>query len=821
VVLGVSFVVGALVLTDTLGQTFNDLFTTINKNTAVSVRGVKPLELDDQDGQSGVDRKPVPAATLDAVRRVDGVSQAVADINGEAVLVGSDGKPIVPAGPPALGFNWVDSPTLNLQHVSQGRAPLAADEVTLNADLVATSGKHVGDSATVLTKTGQHQVRIVGETRYGASDLGSLGGSTAVTFTTAAAQQVFGLPPGTYSDIAVAAKDGLAQDALRSRIMAILPAGAEAVTGTQVAAEQSSGTSSFVSFLNTFLLVFAGVALFVGAFIILNTFTILVAQRTKELALMRALGGSRGQVTRSVLLESTVVGTIASALGLGAGIGVALGLKALFTAFGAGLPDGPTVVSARTVLVAFAVGILITVLASLIPARKAGRMAPVAAMQDAATPDRSLVGQTVAGAFALAAGAAALSVGLIQGILWLVGVGAAVGFVGIAVLSPWLSRPVASALGGVFRRGVAGRLGRQNALRNPRRTAATAAALMIGLALVSAVAVLGASLKGSMTAIVDGTVGADFVLDTNATGITEQQLAVLRAQPGVGALNAMRFSQVRLGDGAIEVQAADPVSIGTTESLTRVDGDLTGLGPGRMLVSDKVAAQRGWHVGSVVPVTYPDDVKDTARITGTYQDNPLSRGTIMDTSVAAHFSSQLYQAALLRVAPGADRAQVGRELTAAAAPFPNILVQDRSEFTKAQTDQVDQLVQFLTLLLVLSVLIAFLGIVNTLALSVLERTRELGLLRAVGMARRQVKRMVRVESVIIAVFGGLLGVAVGIGLGVALRAALAGKGVTVLSLPSAQLGLYLLFAGVVGVIAAWFPARRAARLNVLAAISSG
>ena len=820
IVLGVSFVVGAFVLTDSLGKTFDDLFTTVSKNIAVDVRGVEKGE--GTANSDGGGRKFVPVTALDAVRKVDGVAEVQpnvlrADYNAVSVL-GKDGKALSTDGAPLIGGNWVDSPTLNQQRIISGRAPTGPGEVLFDPRLAEKAGTKVGDRAVVFAPAGQQDVRVVGLVRY-ANGKDSLGGEAYVLFTTPVAQQV--LKVDGYSDLLVAARDGVGQQELRDRVAAAIPAGTEAITGTQLADEQASDIQEGLGFLNTFLLVFAAVALFVGAFIIFNTFSILVAQRTRELALMRALGASRGQVTRSVLIEAVVVGGLASAIGLAAGIGVALGLQALFGAFGAGLPSAPIVLQPRTIIVAFVVGILVTAVSALLPARRAAKVAPVAAMRDAATPDRSLTRQTIAGAVLLVAGAAAMTFGLTGSGLWVLGLGTVLAFLGVALLSPLVSRPVTGALGSLFSRRLPGRLGRQNSQRNPRRTASTAAALMIGLALVSAVGVLGASLKQSVRKTADSALGADFILNPTAVGISERTVQAVRQQPGIAETTAFKQAAVRLGSDGEQYPIALPASaIGSTVSIKGEAGSVSDLGPGTLLVAGRTAEDQGLSVGSAVRASYPDGSSESLRVVGTYEANDLVGNYVLDSSAGSHFDQDLYTAALVKVAAGADVGQVRAGLERTVAAFPNIQLQDRSEFVGDITRQIDQLVQFFTLLLALSVLIAVLGIVNTLALSVLERTRELGLLRAVGMSRRQVKRMVRVESVLVAVFGGLLGLAVGAVFGVALQRALVNEGVSELAFPVGQLAVYLLLAAVAGVLAAWLPARRASRLNVLQAIAA-
>ena len=819
VVLGVAFVVGAFVTTDTLGRTFEDVFSTVNKDIAVDVRGAETT--DGSANSDGGGRNPVPVSALAAVRAVDGVAEvqpSVVNAQFNAVsLLGKDGKALSTNGAPIIAGNWVDSERLNQQRVTEGRAPQGEDEVVLDPRVAERAGVGVGDTTTAFLLTGQKKLTVVGLVTY-VDGKETLAGESYVLFSTEAAQKLLGVDG--YTNLLVAADDGVGQEELRDRVVAALPAGLEALTGTQLADEQASDLEEGIGFLNTFLLVFASVALFVGAFIIFNTFSILVAQRTRELALLRALGASKGQVTRSVLLEAVVVGGIASAIGLGAGIGVAIGLQALFSAFGAGLPSATPVLELRTVIAAFAVGIIITAVAALLPARRAAKVPPIAAMRDAATPDRSLFRQTVGGLVLTVAGAALMAVGLTGGELSVLGIGTVLAFLGIALLSPLISRPVTGALGMLFARRLPGKLGRQNSLRNPRRTASTAAALMIGLALVAAVGVLGSSLKDSIRKIASTAIGAEFVLSPTAVGFDQSAYEAMKSVPGVGTVTGLRGSRAVMAGEEEFPTALTPGALGTTVNLKEVSGSIDQLGPGTTLISEKVAEDRGLAVGSTVPVTWEDDTKETLRVTGVYEDNELVGSYLVDDSAVTHFDRKLYFAGLVKLAAGTDPGTARAALDTALKPYPNVELQDQSEFVGEATKQIDQLVQFFQLLLALSVGIAILGIVNTLALSVLERTRELGLLRAVGMSRRQVKRMVRVEAVLVSVFGGLLGLAVGIVFGIALQKALVDQGVTELSFPVTQLASYLVLAGAAGVLAAMLPARRAAKLNVLQAVAS-
>jgi putative ABC transport system permease protein len=818
IVLGVSFVAGAFVLTDSLGKVFDDLFSTVSRNVAVDVRGDKVTS-----GDQGDVRSLLPDALVSTVRNVDGVKEAQGQVQGLAQLVNKKGKVVSTGGAPQFGFNWYDSSLLQSGQIVKGKAPTGPDQIAINQGLADRSDYKVGDKAPVLTDAPLKTYTIVGIVTFDGKK--SFAGETEIFFDTQTAQKVLNLE-GKFTEITVAADSGVSQTELRKRIAAVLPAKTQAITGEALAKEQSSDVKKGLGFFNTFLLVFATIALFVGAFIIFNTFSMLVAQRTRELALMRALGASRGQVNRAVVLEAVVIGFLSSVIGLVAGVGVAIGLKALFGVFGAQLPDGPTVVALRTVIASFVVGTLVTTVAAIMPARRASRVSPLAALREAATPDRSLKRQTIIGGIVLVLGAAAMTKSLRDGGLQLLGLGTLLAFIGIAMLSPLVSRPIASGVGRVFSRRLPGRLGRENAVRNPRRTAATAAALMIGLALISAVTVLGSSLKASVAKTISGAVGADFVLNTQSSGFPDAALQQAAQQPGVKEVAGVKVNGMQLCDNAscshakqVGVTAFPSSALGDLVKITRVEGSVS-LKPDTLLVAERAAKSDKLKPGDTVTVQFARSDPQKLTVGGTFKTNDLIGDYLVDASHAKDFSDQRNVAALVSVHAAKDVPAVRKELDKALASYPNITVQDQSDFVAETKAQVNQIVTIINILLGLSVIIALLGVINTLALSVIERTRELGLLRAIGMARRQMKRMIRVEAVLICTFGGILGLIVGSVFGVALQQALKGSGVTELGFPVVTLVVYLLCAALAGAIAAALPARRASRLNVLQAIAT-
>jgi len=823
VLLGVAFVSGTFVLTDSLGRVFDNLFADVNKGTAVQVRGADALGGSGGDSSSGEGRPPVPASVLAEVRGVGGVAEVLPTTTGFAKVFSQDGRQVGGGGgAPTFAVDFAPSARQESLVLREGAPPTQDGQVAVDAASARKSGVKVGDPVRVqFRRSGGRPFTVVGIVGFGSTD--NLAGAGFAAFAPDVAQRYVGTP-GTYSGLSVAAADGVSQADLRDRIARVLPTGVEAVTSASAVEQQARQVKDGLRGFSTFLLVFAGISLFVGAFLIFNTFSMLIAQRARELALLRALGASRGQVTRSVLLEAVVVGLLSSLVGLGLGLVVAVGLRALLGALGIDLPSGDTVVAPRTVIVSLVVGVGVTAVAALLPARRASRVAPVEAMRESGpAEDRSLTRRGVLGGLLTLVGVAALLTGLSGAGLPLVGLGTLLTFLGVATLSPLVARPVASALGAPFARlGVPGRLGRGNAVRSPRRTSATAAALMVGLALVSTVSVLGSSFKQSVVQAVQTSLGADYVLHTKDYSPFSDQVATqLRTGQGISAVAAFRQARARIGDGVHSVQGVEPAALQSVLKLRTVSGDLGSLGQGRLAVSSKVADSQGLAVGRSVPVTWARTGSRPLQVGAVYDVNQFAGDYLVSTSVFNdNTTSVLPSVVAVRAAAGSDPAQTRTLVDRTLTGFPDVVVEDQAQFVATQGKQVDQLLNALTVLLVLSVLIAVLGIVNTLALSVVERTRELGLLRAVGLQRRQLRRMIRVEAVIIAVYGALLGVVLGCGFGYALVRALAGQGVTEFALPVGRLVVVIVVAAVAGVLAAALPARRAARLDVLRAVSA-
>jgi putative ABC transport system permease protein len=827
VVLGVMFVAGAFVLTDTLGRSFDNLFTNIYASTDVQVTKKTALDF---DGNAGVDGPTanIPAAEVDRVAALAGVSSATGMVVADnARVVGSNGKTIPSQGPPRLGESW-HGETDGLRLFS-GRAPTADNEIVINDALATQAGLHVGDRVRVLTpQANPTSYTLVGTAGYGTQ--GTRGGVQEIWFTQPVAQRVMLGAPDVFSHIDVKTAAGYTDDQVRATVAGTLGDGYTVKTGQQLTDETVDEFTTGLASFNKVLLGFACVALFVGAFLILNTFSILIAQRTKELALMRALGAAGGQVIGAVLLEAVVVGLIASVLGLGAGIGVGAGLAYLFGHMNGGALELAGIgVPTSAVVASFVVGILLTVVAATLPALRAARIAPIAAMRESATNDRPLTRVTIAGATVTAIGAAALGWGFSGAggaTLWLILGGILLSFVGIALLTPYLGRPIVGLIGRLFSWSVPGKLGRLNSARNPRRTAITAAALMVGVALITGANTVVSSLKASFASFGKERVHAQLIISGDNTGgpvatfdpaISEQ----IRAMPEVQYVASQLGSAGQIQGHKPESFAAvdDMVALTHVFDLQAVTGQLRALGPGEAVVDDKQAAQDHVSVGSTVPITFISGQTVPYQVVGIYKSSDMFGGWILSGADRVKFGNDQAQAAFVAVKPGASVTAVQHRIDALLADNPEVTVADQAGFIKAQLAPLNQVVTMISIMLWLAIIIASLGVINTLALSVLERTRELGLLRAIGLRSAQVLRMVTVESVVISLFGAVLGLAVGAGLGAAAVRALKDEGFSDLAFPWNQMTVYLILAAVIGMVAAIIPAIRAARINVLAAIS--
>ena len=819
IVLGVTFVTGTLVLGDTLNRTFNDLIGTAYQHVSFQIRGKATLPGADTTVNSTDRRKPVPASIVSAVGRLPGVAYVHGSVSGYAQFEARNGDAIGGGGGSTLGFSFDPNRRLSPYRLVQGHAPTTAQDVVMDK---ATATKYhfaVGDRVLLNLPDRAQRFTVSGIVTYGSDD--NLAGVTLAGFDLATAQTLFHAR-GTYDTISVLARPGADNVSLQQAIARVLPAGVEVVSGQTAANQLSTAVDNALSFISTALLIFAAIALFVGAFTIFNTLSITVGQRTRELALLRLVGAGRRQVFGSVLGEAAVVGLAASVVGLGLGVLAALGLKALLTAFGITLPSAPLVFKARTPVVAIAVGVAVTVVAAIIPAWRAVRIPPVAALADHSSdgPEGLRRGRVAAGVVLAAAGVAVVVAGVAGAAAGLVGLGAVAVFVAAGMLVPLAARPLAGVLGRplAVRLGVPGRLGRANSMRHPRRTAQTSAALMIGLALVSTIAVLGASLSASAANQVDSAVNADYIV-TGSGGFSRSVVPAVSRLPGVTTATTVYQGQFEFRGALSSLAAATPARLDRTVNLHIVAGSGgPAMAAGRLLVDANTARADHLSVGSAVAVTFAQTGPTTMRIGGVFKPNPLVGSFVVGSGFfLSHFDTPLPMGVLLRTAPGT--APLGGALGRALLPYANVSFKTRAQFEAAQKSKINQQLGLVYVLLALAIVVALIGIVNTLMLSVFERTHEIGLLRAVGMRRRQVRAMIRSESVIVALFGAVVGILIGAGLGVALAAALRDSGVGTLSVPLTSLIGFLVLAALLGLGAATWPARRAARLDVLAAIA--
>jgi putative ABC transport system permease protein len=825
VFLGVSFLTGTLTLSDTMRANFDSLFTDASAGTDVLVRSATELQAGSDRGPDTRQRGTVPASVVDDVAAVPGVAAAVPSIEGYGQLRGADGDPVGGNGPPRRAANWVDDPDLNPYRLVEGRAPSRPGEVVVNRGAAEEGDLSVGDRTVVETPR-RVPVTIVGLATFGDAD--GMGRVTYVGFTLDDARRYLGAGPDRVSGVLVRAEAGEAGDALVGRVRAAVPDGLEVRTGRQLAQEGVDEiNATFLDMVRRFLLVFAGIALLVGAVSIGNTFSILVAQRTRESALLRAVGATRGQVLVAGLVETAVVAVVASLAGLAGGIALAGLLKGLFNAFGFALPAGGLTYSGTTVVVGLVVGVLVTLVAGVTPLVRGSRVPPLAALRDVEV-DRtgaSLV-RRASGAVVLAGGFVLLVVGGIGSSLPLGGLGAVLGTAGVVALGPVLAGPVAAVLGwpAARLRGVVGVLARENAARNPRRTAGSAAALVIGVGVVSLLTVFAASLRAAVDSSVERAFAGDLVVTTpsfGGGGLDPRLADAVAELPEVAAVAGVGRGVARVGGEDVEIRAVEPAAASQVLDLDVRSGSLGDLGPRELAVSTDQADDRGWSVGSTVPVVFAADGATTPFTVGAVYDETGIVGDVVlpRAAWAPHAGQALDVSAFVGLAPdvgvGEGRAAVER----AVSPFGSPSVEDEAGFAEASTAFVDTLLGLVYVLLGLAVVIALLGIANTLSLSVHERSRELGLLRAVGQTRPQLRSMVRAEAVVVAAYGTVVGALLGVVLGAALVSA-AGSETAVLTVPAGRLAVVVVVGAAAGVLAAARPARRAARADVLTALAA-
>jgi putative ABC transport system permease protein len=822
VVLGVGFISGTYVLTDSMNTAFDKLFENAAQGIDVYVRDASDFE-----AQFGGSRQPIDESVLETVQDVKGVELAAGSVEGYAQFIDKSGKAITPGGAPTFGVNWTPEP-LNPMRLQDGSPPEGSSSVVVDA---STADKHdfeVGDRVQIITLEKPSEFTISGIASFGGQE--SLGGATLALFDTSTAQQLLD-KEGKFDSIEVGGEEGLSEAELRDRIKSALPQGLEAETAADVSDEQSDAIQEGLGFFSTFLLVFAGIALFVGAFLIFNTFSITVAQRTREFALLRALGASGRQVMTSVVIEALIVGIVAAAVGLGAGLLIAMGLNAMLEAFGIDLPQASLQLQVRTIIVSLILGVVTTVVSAVIPARRAARISPMEALRESAPVFyRGSTRRFVLGVLLTLVGIGILFVGLFAEVeqeLTYLGVGAAVIFLGAATLAPIFARPIASGAGSMLHRifAVPGRLAQQNATRNPKRTASTAAALMIGLALVGFIGILAESAKTSTNETLDRTMKADILIQSEsfASPVISPKLAEeLRRKDELAAVAPFRFGQFKHDKRSHFVVASDPIALQQTAEIGVTAGDLDDLQTGGVFIYGPTAKSLGVELGDTYEMQFAATGPQTEVVVGLFDDKTLvgSDYLLSIDTFNKNFSERIDSQVLIKASDAVPFSEARAAVEEVTDKYPNVKVENQAEAKATFAGQINQLLGLVTALLALALIIALLGITNTLALSVYERTRELGLLRAVGMSRRQTKSMIRWEAVIIVIVGGILGTAIGIFLGWAFVQALENEGITTFSLPGGQLVVYVILAVLAGILAAIPPARRAANLNVLKAIAT-
>ena len=825
IVLGVAFVAGSFIITDTIGRSFDDIIEGTTADVEIGYEGAN-------DFDSLQDSRTIPASVVDQLEALPEVGSVHPNMQLQTVFViAKDGKVVGGNGPPGLAFNPTSATAVTGNPVSRlvdGRLPTGPGEIALDVDTADKADYHLGDTVTLATP-GQPpviKVQLVGLEEF--ANGAGINGATVTVFDVGFMQDQFFGGRDVYTSISLNAADGVSAQELADAAQRVLPPGVLARTGDEVVKTNEEGLDEILGFIQTFLLVFAGISLFVGVFIIINTFSILVAQRSRELALLRTLGASRRQITRSVILEATAVGFLGSSIGVGGGLLAARLLAWVFALNGLDLGNPTFQLHASTVITSYVVGMVVTMVASYIPARRASRIPPIQALRDdIALPETALHRRLILGVVLVALGVGSIVGGFAgdgAGGLSLIGLGMAVVFIGAALLSPVVSRPVIGLFAGPYRRlfGAVGRLSTQNSLRNPRRTAATASALMIGLTLISLMSVFARSAAASTQVAIDEGLTSQLVVSNVvqqpfSTDVADQ----IRKVDGVAAVAAVRQGGGKIDGDGVWVAAVDPGDLVQALAMPIAQGTFARIADGGIALNEQVAESRHLAVGDTVKFEMQGGtvrLKVAALYTsmGVLPYEALVTFHTFEEGALAPLDSLLF----VREAPGVDPAAVRQAVDDITADLPTVTVKDPQGFVDEQTKQIDQFLNFLYGLLALSVLIAILGVINTLGLSVIERTREIGLLRAIGMSRRQLRTMIRLESVVVAVFGALLGVALGLAFGIGLILALKDQGLTELSIPWVRLALFVLAAGLVGVLAAAFPARRAAKLDVLRAIAT-
>ncbi len=825
IVLGVAFVAGTLIFTNAMGGAFDDIIEGSTADVEVAFKGAN-------DFDSGQDNRTFPASVASDLEALPEVGSAHPQNTLQTVFViGKNGKVIGGNGPPGLAINRTGANSVTgkpILSLVDGKYPTGPDQIALDADTAEKGKFKIGDTVELATpgRPPVMKTKLTGLVEFGS---GGLNGATLTIFDTHFMQERFFGGRDVFTTVSLNAAPGVTQAELAKAAQKVLPKNVVARTGDAYVKENKANLDEVLGFLQTFLLVFAAVSLVVGIFIIINTFSILVAQRSRELALLRAMGASRGQVNRSVLLEATFVGLVGATIGLGVGYLLALGLRWLFGVFGLDLSRADFPMTWSAVFWSYVIGVGVTAFAALLPARRAARIPPMAALRDdVALPESTMRRRVLIGTVLVLAGAGAMAIGLGgDGTLALIEIGGGIllVIVGVYIMSAFLGQPVLHLFGAIYRRlfGMVGRLAAQNALRNPRRTGATASALMFGLALMSMMSIFGSSASASTDAAIGKSLTSQFIVSNVvgqpfSTDVADQ----IKGLDGVSGVTQLRSAFPELkGGGSAWTVGVDPKAFGLAFAIPAVSGSFAELGPGTVAISESQAKSKGFKVGDSITMKFQaKNIK--LRVVALFPSNPAVPGDYVVTpdTLEKGGLSPLDAMVMVTKDPSASTSTVRKEIEGVVKDLPTVTVKDPEGFAAEQKEQVNQFLYLIYGLLGLSVIIAVLGVINTLSLSVIERTREVGLLRAVGVTRRQLRTMIRLESVVVAVLGGVLGTVLGVLFGATMVSALKEDGLTELSIPWPLLGGFLLLAALAGVFASVVPARRAARLDVLKAIGT-
>jgi putative ABC transport system permease protein len=822
---GVAFVAGSFILADSLRGTFDNLIDGLTGDTDLQVRSA--LEVDSLDAV----RDPLPRDLVDEVAAVPGVALAEGSYGRYAQMLDPDGKPVTTQGAPTLGVSWSPDSGLSGVNLKEGRAPQGVEEVAIDKATADRIGFEVGDPIDVILSDGQQQFTIVGLVGLGNSD--GFVGATTVVWDPASAAELLD-DDGTVDTIDMKVEAGADIEAVRTAVAEVLPPRTEVLTGEELGDELKDQVGEIVSIFGTGLLVFALITAFVAAFVINNVYGITISQRLRELALLRAIGASAPQVRRLVLMEALIVSIVATILGIFGGFGVAQALIGVFNASGGGFPEAPMVFKPMTAIVSAIVGVGVTVFSVLLPAWRASRIPPVAAMRpETGFQALSKRQHLVRGAALTVLGVAIFVYGILarpgSGPQWgaITGLGALMTIFGVTSLSGTFARPVARAIGAPLQRvlGTAGRFARDNAGRSPRRTARTASALMIGVAMITAATVFTASLRDTFTRILEQGTAFDYIVldDQSFQPLTPEVAARLDALPELSAVSPFRNIRAIVGDDNATFTAVDPVDFPELANLDVTDGGFDALvGTGGVMVFRDAADDRSIGVGDPLQVTWQNGVESSLEVVGLFDDNSLGANWFVSIETLESVSTQnpTDQFVVAKRADGVEPAAARAAMDAALSDFPQATIQTNSEFIEEQEGQINTLLTIVTALLTVAILFSFVGIAITLALSVFERTREIGLLRAIGMSRRTLRRSVRAEAVIVALFGVAVGIAVGMVFGITLSYAVPNTVIDGITFPWFNLVLVVTVAVVAAVIAALYPAFKASRMNVLEAIAT-